>query len=123
MEETVYKTCSHCKKVLPVTMFHRSSLSKDGYQSMCKLCSNESARKSAAARKALKQEAQFKASLNTSGDTIVLSDGKVLKKKEEESTGITLSDFSPRQLFAELKKRGYVWDNMWIKQTVDYDKI
>ena len=123
MEEITRKVCSHCKKEYPVTMFHKSSTSKDGYQSMCKLCSNESARLSAAKKKKAREEANFKAQLDPTNDRIILKDGTVLKKKEDESVNITLADFSARQLLAELKARGYVWENMWIKQTVDYQKI
>lgn len=36
-----------------------------------------------------------------------------------------LSEFSPRELLSELKRRGYKWEKMTVEiiQRVDYDKI
>ena len=36
-----------------------------------------------------------------------------------------LSDYTPRELLEELKRRGYVWDKMWVvtKQYVEFNKI
>ena len=36
-----------------------------------------------------------------------------------------VSAFSPRELLEELKRRGYVWDKMWVeeRQYVEYSKI
>lgn len=123
-EEVKTKMCSHCHKVLPVTMFSKSAHSPDGYQYSCKACVAEMDKERRAKKLAAKQEAQFKSVQKPESDKIVLSDGKVLKKKETiEGTIISLSDFSNRALLEELKTRGYVWDNMWIKVNVDYDKI
>lgn len=123
-EEVKTKMCSHCHKVLPVTMFSRSSSSSDGYQYSCKACVSEMDKERRARKLEAKREAQFKSTLKPEADKIVLNDGKVLKKKETiEGAIISLSDFSNRALLEELKTRGYVWDNMWIKVNVDYDKI
>ena len=54
-------------------------------------------------------------------DSITLKDGTVLKKVAKDCK--PLSDYTPRELLTELKSRGYVWENMYIKQTVDYNKI
>ena len=34
-----------------------------------------------------------------------------------------LSSYEPRELLAELKARGYVWEKMYVKQYVEYSKI
>lgn len=36
-----------------------------------------------------------------------------------------ISLFSPRELLEELKRRGYVWDKMWVEERkyVEYEKI
>lgn len=40
-------------------------------------------------------------------------------------SGNPLSDYTPRQLLEELKRRGYVWDKMYVvtKQFVSFDSI
>lgn len=35
----------------------------------------------------------------------------------------TLDKYTGRELLAELKSRGYIWDNMYVKQCVEYSKI
>lgn len=37
-KEIAKKQCAHCKRVLPVTLFSKSSKSSDGYQSYCRDC-------------------------------------------------------------------------------------
>ena len=34
-----------------------------------------------------------------------------------------LSACTPRELLEELKRRGYVWDKMYVKQYIEYSKI
>ena len=36
-----------------------------------------------------------------------------------------LADYTPREMLEELKRRGYVWDKMWVetRQFVEYGKI
>lgn len=34
-----------------------------------------------------------------------------------------LSSYTPRELLAELKSRGYVWERMYVKQFIEYSKI
>ena len=116
-EEVKTKMCSHCHKVLPVFMFSKNSNSPDGYQYSCKACVSEMDKE----RRAKKKEAQFKATQKPEADKIVLNDGKVLNKIEKPA--LSISDYSNRALLEELKKRGYVWENMWIKVNIDYDKI
>ena len=36
-----------------------------------------------------------------------------------------ISSFTPRELLEELKRKGYVWDKMWVEERkyVEYEKI
>ena len=127
-EEVKTKMCSHCHRVLPLSMFNKRASNKtDGHQYICRECSRKVAKEFHAKKLAKKQEAESEASkLPMSAEKIVLKDGTVLRKKEtvtSQSTSISLSDFSNRQILEELKTRGYVWDNMWVKVTVDWNKI
>ena len=53
----------------------------------------------------------------------------VAKAIVAEHTGMShpnpISAFSPRELLEELKRRGYVWDKMWMEERkyVEYSKI
>jgi len=134
MAETEIKTkmCSHCKRELPVEMFHKSSTSKDGYQYICKVCGNELAKESYERKKSKIKEANFLAKLSTQDttNTITLKDGTVLKKKEKkeepvtaQATTLSLSDFSTASIIKELKDRGFMWDHLWTKHEIDWNKV
>lgn len=122
MSEIITKKCTHCGKELPVSMFHKSSSSSDGYQAWCKPCINEDARKRHARKRAEKFAAQQAANqLPPSVSTFVTVDGKTYNKVEPKAK--TLEEYTPRELLAELKRRGYIWSDMYVKQTVAWDKI
>ena len=48
-----------------------------------------------------------------------------LQASVEDAKKARLGDFTPRELLAELKRRGYKWDKMWVEtvQYVEYNKI
>ena len=50
---------------------------------------------------------------------------EVMKNLREKKRQSGLSDYSPRELLAELKRRGYRWKDMVVEivQKIDYDKI
>ena len=128
MEEVKTKMCTHCKRVLPVSMFNKRSDNKtDGLQYVCKECNSKLSKEYNERKKAKKEEANNAAKkLPVSAERIVLKDGTVLKKKEQiaaEPSIVSLADFSNRAILEELKTRGYVWEDMWIKVKIDYDKI
>lgn len=129
MEEVKTKKCGHCGREMPVEMFHKSSKSKDGLQSICKPCSNELTRLSAQRRKAAKEQARLAAQravdLSPSIGAMKVTDpqtGKTFTKVEKVKE---LKDYTGTELFAELKRRGYKWpDNtIYMKMYVNYDKI
>lgn len=80
------KVCSKCKQELPISHFNGSRKSPDGLQYYCKECVKEANNISAEKRKN---------ALNRVDDS------------ESE-----LSQYTPRQLMEELKRRGFTWDYM-----------
>ena len=107
---------------LPIEMFHISKKSADGRQSMCKKCKSEYSKlKVEEQRKKIAEATKAVETMAKNSDSITLKDGTVLRKVDKDCK--PLSDYTPRELLTELKSRGYVWENMYIKQTVDYNKI
>lgn len=74
------KICRKCGRELPISYFHKNSVSKDGLQSVCKEC-----RKNIDAARS----------------------GKGNKKLSKVYANPDLARFTPRQLIDELKQRGY----------------
>ena len=103
-------------------MFHVNNKSADGRQPICKECKAnyskerlaEKKRKVAEATKAVEQMAK-------DSDSITLADGTVLRRVKADCK--PLSEYASRELLTELKARGYVWENMYVKQFVEYNKI
>jgi hypothetical protein len=92
--------CKCCGRELPVSKFTKTNL---GILKTCKECIGK---KHAAAHVKKRLEAEQQTSI-------------------EEARRLRLKDFSPRELLAELKSRGYKWDKMWVEQVqyVDFNKI
>ena len=86
------KECSHCHRTLPVTEFYKKSGTPDGLQYVCKECSSEINK---AARRS---------------------------KKAFGEGNPELSRFTPRQLMAELKARGYTGELKYV-QTINIETL
>lgn len=93
------KLCSHCGQVKPVSEFNKG-------QYYCKDCQKEYSKEFYRKKKAIPAEA------------IITEDGNRLI-----STETPIEKFSSRELLVELKKRGYYWEKMYVKQEVFFDKI
>ena len=94
------RKCKCCGRELPASEFTKTNL---GVLKTCKECIG---RKHAAAH--------IRKKLDIEQKTFV-----------EEARKLRLEDFTPRELLAELKRRGYRWDKMkvTIEQVIDYNKI
>ena len=98
MQET--KVCTICGQEKPVSEFWKN---RYGYTNHCKEC---------AKRKKV--------------ETINRVDEiESLKKQIEDIRKLRLKDYTPRELFVELKSRGFKWERMSIitEQFVDWNKI
>ena len=84
--ETTMKKCACCGELKPVSEFHKCKASKDGLYSYCKPCSKEKSRETKARNRqanATPPNFQNTQSVNP------------------------LASFTPRELIAELRRRGY----------------
>ena len=118
------KVCSKCGMELPLEMFHKNSKSPDGRQSICKNCKSEYSKSKLQERKEKVATANAEAAkLPSTADTIQLPNGTVLRKVE--TVADILAKIQSVDLFAELKRRGYQWEEraIWRKQYVEYRKI
>lgn len=106
MDETIKtKRCSKCGNELPLTEFHISRNSADGYQGYCKTCKSLAAKESYVRSK----------ERESSGDAKSLV--KVYSNPE-------LAKYTPRELMIELKSRGFRWEYMLEPQKkIMYDKL
>lgn len=112
------KVCKHCGRELPVIMFHKKAKSPDGYQCYCKECSAAMNKETQLKKKAERKEMLDALAAAPEGSAFVLTpSGKKLVKVKK------LEDYSVRELCAELKRRGVVWENMWVRQSIDFSKI
>ena len=116
------KRCPKCGRVLPVTDFYTNSHNKDGLQDKCKECQlawNREYHKR-------KMEEKRQASLNVEDK---VETKKVVADEKECTmakvyTNPELAKFTPREMMAELKARGFKWEYMLEPQRkIYFDKI
>lgn len=134
MTGTELKYCPRCKTLKPLSEFHKSKASKDGCQPICKKCRHEAdveRNKMLNERKLAAKEinnTDNQISVNQTEEkmekkeVIKTTDGRTLVKKEDSGLK-PLERYTPRELLTELKRRGYIWKEMYVKQTVEWDKI
>lgn len=121
-DEIRTKKCPKCGRELPITEFYTNSHNKDGYQDRCKKCQSEWNREY---HKRKKEEKRL-ASLNK--EDKIETEKVIVDAKEHTMAKVysepELAKFTPRQLMAELKSRGYRWDYMLEPQRkIQFDKI
>lgn len=119
------KVCKKCGREFTIDQFRADKSQKDGHASVCKFCQSEYEREWAKKRREekenLKKQAQAIADAMPDAEIIKLDDGRVLKKVSKDCK--PLSEYDPRELLAELKNRGYVWSDMYVKTKIEYSKI
>ena len=129
---TELKYCPNCKTLKPLSEFHDNKFTKDGKQSICKKCKSEYDKKRREGKKSTTKSTKEDTTVRLippmlkkdNADIIKTVDGRTLIRKDS-SDNKPLSAYESRELFAELKRREYVWpDNtIYKKQYVNYDKI
>lgn len=105
-EET--KVCSHCKQEKPVSMFYKSSVTKDGYRPQCIECSRESAKQSqqrVRMRRKAADETEKELKENKTYRKLSLVEKKQLLLQLRSDK--PLSAYHPRELFEYLQSLGY----------------
>lgn len=85
MEEIKTKRCPKCGRELPTTMFNRKTMSKDGFQPCCREC----------------QHSYYEKKYKAKGTEENMSPVAV------KTVDRPLKGFHARELFAELRFRGY----------------
>ena len=121
-EEVPTKKCSKCGRVLPTTEFYSNKHNKDGLQDKCKDCQRDWNRE----YQRRKKEERRIAELNH--EDKIETERVIIDAKEHTMAKVysepELAKFTPRQLMAELKSRGYRWDYMLEPQRkIQFDKI
>lgn len=116
------KVCPKCGRELPTTAFYGNVRNADGLQDRCKECQREFNRESYRR----KREAMRIEKLNH--EDKVETEKVIIDAKEHTMAKVysepELAKFTPRQLMAELKSRGYRWDYMLEPQRkIQFDKI
>lgn len=116
------KVCPKCGRELPTTEFYGNKHNKDGLQDKCKDCQRAWSRESYRRKK----EAMRIEKLNH--EDKVETEKVIIDAKEHTMAKVysepELAKFTPRQLMAELKSRGYRWDYMLEPQRkIQFDKI
>ena len=112
MEEIKTKICQCCGKELPITEFYKNSVTKDGFEPYCKTCKAESNKMCYEKRKQLRTQIKELQEQN-----------EELRQRIIVNREKNLTLYDGRELLAELKRRGYVWQKMAVMQEVDYAKI
>lgn len=112
VEELAYKLCKRCHKcgrVLPKESFNKKTSSKDGLQDNCKDCMRAYNK---ARWERVKSEQETRGSIEKP------------QKLHKVYSNPDLARFTPRELMAELKARGFKWEWMLEPQKkIMFDKI
>lgn len=101
------KVCTKCGRELPENMFCKSKREPDGLQRYCKECRAKYQRSN------YKKKSEMKTEIDN-----LLNQIKELQGRKESG----LSDYTPRQLMEELRRRGYKGTLTYV-QTIDIEKI
>ena len=121
-EEVRTKKCPKCGRVLPVTEFYTNVRTKDGYQDKCKECQREWNREYQKRKKEEKRLASLNVEDKVETKKVIIDEKECTMAKVY--TNPELAKFTPREMMAELKARGFKWEYMLEPQRkVYFDKI
>lgn len=105
------KVCCNCKKKLPISEFYRNRSMKDGHESYCKACKNELKKTYNIGSKPGKRTKNKKQK-----DMAPTSHPDVLPFVVETPTPtLNLADMTDKELFEEIRRRGYTGDLRYSK--------
>lgn len=102
------KVCKSCGRELPIDKFYRKS---KGYRKICMDCCEENL-----TQKSMKLDMIDELLSYVSYD-------KLLEFARTRNADVSLARYEPRELLAELKKRGYKWTDMSCELKIDWNKI
>lgn len=112
------KVCCKCGRKLPVSAFYAKKKSKDGLQHYCKECHVQMCKSYYQSKKSKKHSVVDK--VVTESKKADIDEHSMCKVYSDPE----LSKFTPRQLMAELKARGFRWEYMLEPQRkVYFNKI
>lgn len=116
------KVCPKCGRELPTSEFYGNKHNKDGLQDKCKDCQREWN------REYLRRKKEERRIEKLNPEDKVETEKVIVDAKEHTMAKVysepELAKFTPRQLMAELKSRGYRWDYMLEPQRkIQFDKI
>ena len=116
------KKCPKCGRELPVTEFYTNSYNKDGYQDKCKECQRVWNREYLQRKKEEKRLASLNVEDKVETKKVIVDEKECTIAKVY--TNPELAKFTPREMMAELKSRGFKWEYMLEPQRkVYFDKI
>ena len=116
------KKCPKCGRELPVTEFYTNTHSKDGYQDKCKECQRVWNREYLQRKKEEKRLASLNVEDKVETKKVIVDEKECTIAKVY--TNPELAKFTPREMMAELKSRGFKWEYMLEPQRkVYFDKI
>lgn len=116
------KKCPKCGRELPTTEFYTNCHKKDGLQDKCKDCQREWNREYQRRKAKEKKIAALNIEDKVETKKVILDEKECTMAKVY--TNPELAKFTPREMMAELKARGFKWEYMLEPQRkVYFDKI
>ena len=121
-EEIRTKKCPKCGRELPTTEFYTNCHNKDGLQDKCKDCQREWNREYQRKKAKEKKIAALNIEDKVETKNVIVDEKECTMAKVY--TNPELAKFTPREMMAELKARGFKWEYMLEPQRkVYFDKI
>lgn len=116
------KKCHKCGRELPTDMFYTNKHNKDGFQDRCKDCQREWNREYQRKKAKEKKIAALNIEDKVETKKVIVDEKECTMAKVY--TNPELAKFTPREMMAELKARGFKWEYMLEPQRkVYFDKI